>query len=201
MNVSSGSEGRRDEAPADRPRRDWRALALRLVAPSLILAAALVLPSYMLNTDRVIRGTGPGPTAWPNVMLALIAICAAIWMVEEFLAWRRPNQHDALTPGGAMPTEEVEHYAYPKAVIGLALILAYGVSLPIIGFTIATLLFIGIWCVVGGIRNPLVVLPVALIGTVALLWLFMGLALMPLSRGGGVFDQISIAILQMLGIY
>jgi hypothetical protein len=29
----------------------------------------------------------------------------------------------------------------------------------------------------------------------------MGLALMPLSRGLGVFDRISIAILQLLGIY
>jgi putative tricarboxylic transport membrane protein len=81
------------------------------------------------------------------------------------------------------------------------MILAYGLLLPVIGFPVATTAFIALWCILGGVRHPLAVVPLSLVGTVVLLWVFMGLALMPLSRGQGLFDRISIAILQLLGIY
>ncbi|HMA14127.1 MAG: tripartite tricarboxylate transporter TctB family protein, partial [Bacteroidota bacterium] len=94
-----------------------------------------------------------------------------------------------------------ERYSYAKAIAGLAMIVAYGILLPVIGFPLATAGFVALWCLLGGIRHPFAVVPLALVGTAVLLWMFMGLALMPLSRGQGVFDGISVAILQLLGIY
>ncbi|MGQ7791882.1 tripartite tricarboxylate transporter TctB family protein [Faunimonas sp. B44] len=176
--------------------RRWRTLALHAGTPILLVVAALVLPAFMLNTSRPFRGSGLGPAAWPHFMLWLVAACAALWAVQSALAWRS-GALDAPAP----PAEETEQYSYDKAVAGLALILAYGWSLPRIGFPLATAAFIAIWCVLGGVRNPLAVIPVSVLGTITLLWVFMGLALMPLSRGTGVFDGISIAILRALGIY
>jgi putative tricarboxylic transport membrane protein len=172
------------------------ALALRLAAPAGFLVAALVLPAFMLETTRPLRGVGLGPAAWPRVMLALIAVCALIWLVQELLAWRRGRAAPAAEPATA-----AEVYSYPKALIGLVMILAYGWLLPIAGFPITTAVFIALWCLLGGVRHPLAVAALSLLGTGVLLWVFMGLALMPLSRGLGVFDRISIAILQLLGIY
>jgi putative tricarboxylic transport membrane protein len=172
------------------------ALALRLAAPAGFLVAALVLPAFMLKTTRPLRGVGLGPAAWPRVMLALIAVCALIWLVQELLAWRRGRAAPAAEPATA-----AEVYSYPKALIGLVMILAYGWLLPIAGFPITTAVFIALWCLLGGVRHPLAVVALSLLGTGVLLWVFMGLALMPLSRGLGVFDRISIAILQLLGIY
>ena len=173
------------------------ALARHLAAPAAFLVAALILPSFMLDLERPFRGVGLGPTAWPGAILALIAVCAAIWLVQELLAWRRGLAAPIVAE--ATPTGEV--YSTTKAVVGLVTIMAYGGLLPIVGFPITTACFIALWCIFGGVRNPLAVVPLSLLGTVALLWIFMGLALMPLSRGQGVFDRISIAILQLLGIY
>ena len=172
------------------------ALALRLAAPAGFLVAALALPAFMLETTRPLRGVGLGPAAWPRVMLALIAVCALLWLVQELLAWRRGRAAPAAEPATA-----AEVYSYPKALIGLLMILAYGWLLPLAGFPITTAVFIALWCLLGGVRHPLAVVALSLVGTGALLWVFMGLALMPLSRGLGVFDRISIAILQLLGIY
>src|SRR5690606_41508601 len=122
--------------------------------------------------------------------------CAGVWLARELVAWRggRPTPTAAAAPAD-------ESYSYTKAAAGLAMIVAYGSLLPVIGFSLATAGFIALWCILGGLRRPLVVVPLALVGTAALLWVFMGVALMPLSRGQGVFDDISIAILQLLGIY
>jgi putative tricarboxylic transport membrane protein len=183
------------QADAAIERRGATRLALRLAAPTGFLIAALVLPAFTLDMTRPLRGVGLGPAAWPSAMLALIAVCAAIWLVQELVAWRR----------GRAPSVEAtasdEVYSYAKAAVGLVMIIAYGWLLPVIGFPLATAAFIALWCLFGGIRHPLAVILVSLIGTVALLWVFMGLALMPLSRGYGIFDGISIAILQLLGIY
>jgi putative tricarboxylic transport membrane protein len=200
MNRAAAAERQAEEpadaVPAAAGRHSATALALRLAAPAGFLLAALVLPAFMLETTRPLRGVGLGPAAWPRVMLALIAVCALIWLVQELLAWRRGRAAPAAEPATA-----AEVYSYPKALIGLVMILAYGWLLPIAGFPITTAVFIALWCLLGGVRHPLAVAALSLLGTGVLLWVFMGLALMPLSRGLGVFDRISIAILQLLGIY
>ena len=86
-------------------------------------------------------------------------------------------------------------------MLGIGLILAYGWLLDVTGFAIATSVFLVIWCLYGGIRNPWLIAPVSLVGTGVLLWVFMGLALMPLSRGVGIFDDFSVWVLQTLRIY
>ena len=51
-------------------------------------------------------------------------------------------------------------------------------------------------------RAPaLPIVPVSVLGTAVLLWVFMGLALMPLDRGEGAFGRFSLAVLRGLGIY
>jgi putative tricarboxylic transport membrane protein len=191
-----GTAANHTEAPpGDSTRRGRIALALRLTTPGAFLVGALALPSFMLDTTRPLRGTGLGPAAWPQVMLALIAFCAAIWLAHEVFAWRRGR------PAITVAAANGEPYSYGKAVTGLVMIVAYGILLPVIGFPLATAGFIALWCILGGVRHPLAVTPLSLVGTAALLWMFMGLALMPLSRGQGLFDQVSVTILQLLGIY
>lgn len=197
MNRAAGGDRLSEAPPEPSSRQGWAPLALRLLAPASFLVAALVLPAFMLNTTRPFRGSGLGPAAWPQAMLALTAVCAAIWLAQEFLAWRRGRE----APLAAEAARPGEAYSYVKAVIGLVMIVAYGWLLPVAGFPIATACFIALWCILGGLRNPFAVVPLSLVGTGVLLWVFMGLALMPLNRGQGLFDRISIALLQMLGIY
>lgn len=171
-------------------------LVLPTLLPVGLLVLALVLPGFMFEGDQTASRIGLGPAAWPNMMLRGMAAFCVLWIARDI--W-------ALGAASRMPTlsipDEDDHYHFGKAIVGLLMIVAYGWMLPILGFAVSTSLFIMIWCVFGGLRNPLVVLPVALIGTISLLWLFMGLALMPLPRGQGVFDDFSIWVLRATGIY
>lgn len=140
------------------------------------------------------------PTAVPATLLVAalraLAIFATLWIVRDLWALRDPSRAPTLSA----PVEE-ERCRYGHAVAGLALFAVYGWLLPRIGFSIATAAFIAAWCRLGGIRRLRVVVPVMLIGTSAILWLFMGLALIPLPRGHGIFDAISVWLLRAVGIY
>lgn len=169
----------------------------RIAVPSGFLAAALILPSYMFDRPLRIRARGLGPDAWPGVFLNAIAVIALLWIIAEIWALYAAHKGRASAP---IP-RKAEDYSYTKAGIGICLLLAFGWLLPTVGFPIAATLFILCWCFLGGIRNPVALILVSFIGMVALLWVFMGLALMPLSRGAGVFDDFTIWFLRTIRIY
>ncbi|TFL17838.1 tripartite tricarboxylate transporter TctB family protein [Jannaschia formosa] len=188
-----------NEAPRERS-RGGRRPELRRLAPVLlpvcICVLALWAPAFVFHTEPRAMGTGLGPAAWPRGILALLALMALAWALRDLWAIAVAGRGPSLTAA-----HEEESYAWGKAALGLGLIVAYGALLPWIGFATATVAFMSIWCLAGGLRNPLAIGGVALCGTVGLLWMFMGLALMPLSRGQGVFNDFSIALLRFLGIY
>lgn len=179
-------------------RSSFSALALRLIMPVSCLAGGLVLPSMILDAGRTVRARGMGPTAWPEFMLALIAALSVVWIIQEVIAWRGGLRHQVAA--GPVDTAEAE-YDYRKAVIGMVLVVGYGWALPLVGFSVATAFFIVAICLLGGLRRALVIVPVSVVGTAVLLWVFMGLALMPLDRGEGAFGRFSLAVLRGLGIY
>ena len=182
-------------APAAEP-SGVRAL-LPTTVPALLLAAALILPGQMFRSEATTPPIGLGPGAWPDAALGALAVFAALWIARDLWALRDPARAPTLSP----PVEDEEEYRYGRAVAGLALIVVYGWVLPKIGFSIATAAFIATWCWLGGMRRLAVIVPVTLIGTFAILWLFMGLALMPLPRGLGPFEDFSVWLLRAAGIY
>jgi len=169
---------------------------LPLAFPFGLLVLALILPGYMFETDQKPNDNGLGPEAWPRAMLLALAIFSALWIAQDVWVLGRAGR----TPLLRIPKED-GHYHFGKALVGLAMIVVYGWLLSILGFAISTAVFIATWCVFGGLRKISVVLPVSVIGTIALLWLFMGLALMPLPRGVGIFGEFSIWLLRAIGIY
>jgi len=169
----------------------------RIAVPSGFLAAALILPSYMFDRPLRIRARGLGPDAWPGVFLNAIAAIALLWVIAEIWALYAAHKGRASAP---IPRES-EEYSYHKAGVGICLLIAFGWLLPIVGFPIAATVFILCWCFLGGIRNPVALISVSFLGMLALLWVFMGLALMPLSRGTGIFDEFTIWFLRTVRIY
>lgn len=170
---------------------------LPTAVPALLLAAALILPGQMFQSEATTPPIGLGPAAWPNAALAALAAFAVLWIARDLWAVRDPDRAPTLSA----PVDDEEEYRYGRAVAGLALIVVYGWVLSKVGFSIATAAFIATWCWLGGVRRLGVIVPVTLIGTLAILWLFMGLALMPLPRGLGPFDAFSVWLLRAVGIY
>ena len=112
----------------------------------------------------------------------------------------------AATPGAATPGaagEGAEEAGVPqwRIWLGIVLVLAYGFSLPILGFPLATFVYLVLWLPLGGERAPLRVGLTALVGTTVLLYRFVKLALMPLDRGVGAIGEATVALYRLLGIY
>jgi putative tricarboxylic transport membrane protein len=165
----------------------------RLAPPVLLVLLAPFLDRHVVERWNALP-PGLGPASWPRVALWLLAACAALWLVLEARElW--------LGRSGGAADDAPADYDRTKAFVALALTLVYGAAIPRIGFAFATLLFVAAFCAVGGIRRPRVLVPVCVLGTVVLLWVFAGVARMPLDRGQGPFDAATVALYRLLGIY
>jgi putative tricarboxylic transport membrane protein len=179
-----------------------RAAALgRLAFPAVIAAGAWILARHFLapgvDVEAMTRGI-VGPTTWPKVMLYCVAACAALLFclrLREVLGGKAEALANA--PGGAGGTTHHER----RAVAGIALVVAYGLALPGLGFALSTALFIAAWLLLGGMRRPAVIGLTSVVGTAALLYLFVKVSLLPLDRGQGAFEQATVALYRLLGIY
>jgi putative tricarboxylic transport membrane protein len=164
-------------------------VALPLAAAAVIAATALLWIAPGVDVAAMSRGV-IGPTTWPKAMLLAAAACAAFLALERVLFGLKAES----------PSPAVDYHE-GRSAGAMALVIAYGVAIPVIGIAWSTPLFIAGWLLLGGLRAPLTVALVSVLGTVGLLYFFVKLSLMPLDRGKGVFEQATVALYRLLGIY
>jgi putative tricarboxylic transport membrane protein len=172
--------------------------ALRLALPLAAGAAAWLLGRYFISpgvdVDAMARGA-VGPATWPRTMLYCAAACAlGLFVRNAYTALWKPGAPVAAGGSGEPGYHEL------RSIAAIALVVAYGLAVSQIGFAWSTLAFIAGWLLLGRVR-PLLVAPVAVLGTTVLLYVFVKLSLMPLDRGRGVWEQATVALYRVLGIY
>ena len=191
-----------------------------VIAPGLTLFAALVLFWNVLppGTDlsELTRGRFSA-AAWPRFMLATIIACCILQFLRRLWAWTHARRSRGLEAAGVpvgdaddrhavaaapmatMPEEEIDPV---KAALATAIVIGYGLLFSWIGFVWATLIFFFAWLLLGGFkRRPLVLVLVALLGTLFNVYLFVKLAGMPLERGQGFWDGLTVKVYRALRIY
>ncbi len=191
-----------------------------VIAPALTLLAALVLFWNILppgiDLSDLTRGRFSA-AAWPRFMLAAIILCCILQFLRRMWAWTHARRSRGLEAAGVpvgdaddrhvvatapmatMPEEEIDPV---KAGIAIALVIAYGLLFSWIGFVWATLAFFLAWLLLGGFRRrPLALALVSLLGTLFNVYLFVKLAGMPLERGQGFWDGLTVAVYRALRIY
>ena len=167
-------------------------IALPLATAVTCVVIALFYVSPGMDFTAMARGM-VSPVTWPKAMLLSAAAAAALLSLVnllELLALREPPSPD-----------KGEDYHEGRSIGSIALLVAYGIAIPFIGIAWATPVFIAGWLVLGGIRRPLTVGLVSILGSVGVLYFFVKLSLMPLDRGKGVFEQATVALYRLLGIY
>jgi putative tricarboxylic transport membrane protein len=163
----------------------------RVLAPlgGLLLTLALLAASRGL--DQVAREGQLGPGFWPRLVLAGLAVACLGKLLSE---WRQRARVGEVTPPAA-PISRA------RLAAGIALVVLYVLATPSVGFAFASVAFIAAFMTLAGARSPLVIAANALAGTAILLYTFVRLVYLPLPKGEGVFEALTLAVYRALRIF
>ena len=162
----------------------------RAAAPLLGAGIGLALLPATWSLESVAREGQLGPGFWPRVALVGLIVACAAKAIEE---WRRGVETRAAAERPPISTGTL--------VIGIGLIVAYVLLAPLLGFALVTALFIVAFMVLCGMRSPAAVMANAVLGTVGLLYVFVKLVYLPLPKGDGPFEPITLALYRLLRIF
>ena len=182
--------------------------ALARSAPfAVLLCAALYLFGLTLSLEYPRVPGRLGPDVWPQAILVLLMLACAIGMARAVFFRQsgepiptQPLPVRRILPGDVADEDAAIPSRYGLVAAGFLLFLAYPVALEYLGFLVATFALMALFMLVGQWRNPLGVLGVSLIGTLALFYIFRGIVYVSLPLGVGPFQQLTLwvaALLQM----
>ena len=162
---------------------------LRLIAPVAGVALAIALYPATWGLDALARGQ-LGPGFWPRMALIGLGGACLAKLVEE---WRRGRVTTA--PAAAEPISRA------RLAGGIALIVLYALLAPLLGWAVVTALFVAAFLVLAGMRSPAAIAANVAIGTVGLLYLFVKLVYLPLPKGDGPFEALTLALYRALRLF
>ncbi|MBI3030985.1 MAG: tripartite tricarboxylate transporter TctB family protein [Candidatus Rokubacteria bacterium] len=131
-----------------------------------------------------------GPDFWPRlILIGLMASC--VLKILEVARGREGRRE----PTALLPLSR------PKLAGGMALVLGYPALAPLLGFPLTTFFFLLAFMRLAGMRRPLPLLATTLLGTVALLYVFVKVVYLPLPKGAGVMEDFTIFLYRLLRIF
>lgn len=180
------------------------------ILPELVL---LVLSAYLFfvasNFEYVAREGRLGPTFWPQVITAGIALCALATIALKVRAHRlhlekltsdRPHVVADIDVGDIEDLDEDEVIYWPRVALAIGLVVAYPLATLFIGYPLATALLLIAFIYLGGQRKWYVV-PIGIFGSLLFTYVFSGFVYISIPWGVGIFERLTALVHQLLGIY
>lgn len=200
----------------------WKRLSLSQIAVPLLVLGAGCLIFFALFTDVNFDAERPhNPVTWPSMMTTALMSVAGVmllWNLRGIWKERRNLRRQQMTAGETRSTSdeivdetkiaivgseviEAGEHNNKKMILGFLGIFGYGIATTYIGFAFATFSVILYWLLISGQRKPLRILLTSSIATLAILYIFLKLAYMPLPKGVGVFHDLTIGFYRILGLF
>jgi putative tricarboxylic transport membrane protein len=183
----------------------------QMVAPALGVIASCLLLLATGGLDQGVPGDRLGPAFWPRLVLACLAGTCLVRLAGSLRG--RPTTA-AAGADGVVPeatrvlpdaTVAVDMAPAPIALarlgVAMTLILLYVLATPITGFPLATMGFVAGFMWVSGARSAAGIAVGAVLGTVGLLYLFVKAVYLPLPKGDGPFEAVTLALYRVLRIF
>jgi hypothetical protein len=175
-----------------------RSAVLREVIPELLFLVGAVYLFVKAGDFSARQQPGQlGPAFWPRLAAVGLAVGLLVRIVQAFREANRPvvrvvSEFDDIE-GDDVPVH------WRSAAIAMALAFGYVIATMFLGYMFATMAFLGTFIWAGGQRRWAVPV-VAVAGGLALTYLFVGVVYVSVPTGVGVFDTLTVAIYELLGI-
>lgn len=160
------------------------------VGPALILLAGAGLFVAAGRLPVVPVPGQLGPDFWPRLLLVGLMAACVLKILEVARA-----KGAVPAPTGLLPLSRA------KLAGGMALVLGYPALAPLLGFPLTNFLFLLAFMRLAGTRRPLPLVVTAVLGTVALLYVFVKVVYLPLPKGAGVLEDFTIFLYRLLRIF
>jgi hypothetical protein len=179
----------RDSSPAS--------LARELLPEIGILIAAAYLFYVAGNFEYQERPGQLGPQFWPRMAAVGLGVAVLVRILQTIRDRNRPIVHVKGEFDEYQETEAELHW--PSLGLAIGMVVGYVTSTMFLGYMISTMLFLGLFIWLGGQRKWYVTL-VAVIGGLLFSFIFVGVVYVSLPTGVGIFDSITVAVYELLGI-
>ena len=144
-----------------------------------------------------------GPDFWPRAVLVLLmAVCAIEGARRVFPTGRAAASAEG-APGRPEPKAAHEEAGRNplRLAAGIGLAVLYVPGMQVLGFFLATALFLALFMAVGRYRRAGVIATTSVLGSLAFVYVFMKIVYVSLPLGVGPFRHVSVWLLAVLGIH
>ncbi len=163
----------------------------RIKGVILIFLAALYLYSLANSLEAFSPPGQLGPAFWPKVSLLLLMAGCLIKVGE---LWREGNQKIVLEEKAPLlPPVNVS-----RLITMICLVIFSVIGMDFLGFLLANFLFLVFFMSITGLKKKVSLLLISLFGTILLLYLFVKIVYLPLPRGQGIFNDLTIYFYRLL---
>lgn len=181
---------------------------LRQMAPYALAGIAGAYLFYTATQFEFHRRAGVlGPDFWPKLILVLLIAVCAYEIVRIALTKNLDNgtvsvleeiTHSVDTaPGPETPPLQNQPL---RLLAGMAATLAYVALVATTGFFLTTAVYIATFLLIGGYRNNRVTVAMSIGGALLLMFIFMKLVYVSLPIGSGLFSDLTILLMKLMGI-
>ena len=189
--------GRTDERPVQESAKEEhrpgsRSLVLHILPEIVLIAAAVSLFVVALGFKQVGPSDQIGPGFWPQMLCVGIGIGALVRLGQKLRSRERQVVGDAAS--------EAEELRMPRVALGIALVVGYVIGMLFLGYILATALFLIAFIYLGGQRKWYVV-PLGIASSLLFAYVFLKVVYIALPSGVGIFDQLTVLLYDLLGVY
>jgi putative tricarboxylic transport membrane protein len=165
---------------------------LRAVLPyTVLLAVAVWLYSLAGRIEYAERPGQLGPDFWPKLAIALMGLVCVYEIGKIFVSGPGRQAKGIADKLDQESADEPGSSHLPTLLGGIALTIAYGVLVSVLGFPLATFLFLVAFMYLGDYRAHLVIWLSSVIGTVLISLVFLKVVYVSLPRGSPPFSDLS----------
>lgn len=172
-------------APDSDQKRYLPVFLTRIKGLLVISSTALYFYYLAAQLERFAPAGQLGPAFWPKMSLLLLMAGCFIKAIEIFGEERQQLSKKEEAP--LLPPVNL-----PRLILMIILIIFPVVAMEIIGFLLANLLFLILLLHLTGLKRKIPLLLISFLGNIILLYIFVRIVYLPLPRGQGIFNDLTI---------